>query len=226
MAASKWDVRVRPGGRARSLTRDQVVDAALEVLRSDGLERVSFRTVSARLGVNPMALYTYVSTKEDLLAAMFDSIADMPVALLRDGARPPLERLADFYVAARRLLIEYADLYRMARPTNVVGDWSSGEVLYGLYVEAGFDPLRMGAIADVLLDLAVGSALRTAAWAAAFGEADGAALASQVLPDERWPLTRAALNGFAAVDREDAFRSTVMLLLQAHRPHANSDTRR
>jgi AcrR family transcriptional regulator len=212
----------RVGGRARSLTRDQVVDAALDVLRGESLDRVSFRTVSSRLGVNPMALYTYVATKDDLLAAMFDRIAGMPVALLRDGGRPPLERLADFYVAAQRLLIEYADLYRMARPAHVVGDWSSGEVLYGVYAEAGFDPLRTGAAADALLDLAVGSALRTSAWAAAFGETDGAALASQVLPGEGWPLTRAVLAGFAAADREDSFRRTVLLLLHAHRrqnPH-------
>jgi AcrR family transcriptional regulator len=192
-----------------------VVDAALEVLRDEGLERVSFRAVSARLGVNPMALYTYVATKEDLLAAMFDRIAGMPVELLRDPARPPLERLADFYVAARLLLIEYADLYRMARPAQVVADWSSAETLFGVYAEAGMDPLRAGPLSDALLDLAVGSALRTSAWEAAFGERDGAALAAEAMPGEGWPLTRAAMTGFAATDRAEAFRRTVLTLLEA-----------
>jgi AcrR family transcriptional regulator len=212
------DERVRAGGRARSLTRDQVVDAALEVLRGEGLERVSFRAVAARLGVNPMALYTYVGAKDDLLAAMFDRIANTPVELLRDEARAPLERLADFYVAARRLLIEYADLYRMARPAQVVGDWSSSEVIWGVYAEAGIEPVRAGPVADALLDLAVGSALRTSALHAAFGDVDGAALASQVLPSEGCPLTRAAMTGLTAVDREDGFRRAALLLLEAHLP--------
>lgn len=209
------DQQVRAGGRARSLSRDQVVDAALEVLRDEGLERVSFRAVSARLGVNPMALYTYVGAKDDLLAAMFDRIAGMPVELLRDRTRPPLERLADFYVAARLLLIEYADLYRMARPTHVVGDWSSSETLYGVYAEAGMEPLRAGPVSDALLDLAVGSALRTSAWEAAFGERGGAALTPQALTGEGWPLTRAAMTGVAAADRAEAFRRTVLMLLEA-----------
>jgi AcrR family transcriptional regulator len=66
-----------PRGRARgaqTLTREEIVQAALAVADDEGYEAVSMRNVAARLGVGTMTLYSYVTSKDDLLDLMFDEI--------------------------------------------------------------------------------------------------------------------------------------------------------
>ena len=58
------------GRTAIDLDADEIVDAALVILREQGLDAVSMRTVSAALGVSPVPLYRRVGNKDDLLAAM------------------------------------------------------------------------------------------------------------------------------------------------------------
>ncbi len=58
------------GRTAIDLDADGIVDAALVILREQGLDTVSMRTVSAALGVSPVPLYRRVGNKDDLLAAM------------------------------------------------------------------------------------------------------------------------------------------------------------
>lgn len=62
-------------GRQRSpLNRERVLEAAVALADERGLEAVSMRNLSKRLGVVPMALYKHVADKEDLLAGMVDVV--------------------------------------------------------------------------------------------------------------------------------------------------------
>lgn len=56
------------------LSEDAVVDAALEILKSEGLEAVTMRRVAAALDTGPASLYVYVAGREGLLQAMLDRI--------------------------------------------------------------------------------------------------------------------------------------------------------
>jgi TetR/AcrR family tetracycline transcriptional repressor len=58
------------GRTAIDLDADEIVDAALTILREQGLDAVSMRTVSTALGVSPVPLYRRVGKKDDLLAEM------------------------------------------------------------------------------------------------------------------------------------------------------------
>ena len=58
--------------RAR-LTREQVADAALELLDRDGLEALSMRRLADQLGVGTMTLYGYFRSKDELLDAVVDA---------------------------------------------------------------------------------------------------------------------------------------------------------
>jgi AcrR family transcriptional regulator len=60
---------------------DEIVSAAVDIFREEGLDAVSMRSVSARLGVSPVPLYSRVGNKE----ALVDAIADR---LLADLAPP------------------------------------------------------------------------------------------------------------------------------------------
>ena len=60
------------------VSREKVLDAALELVDAEGLDALSFRRLAARFGVTPMALYQYVESKDALL----DGIGDLVLARL------------------------------------------------------------------------------------------------------------------------------------------------
>ena len=79
---SKADVEVS-GGRSKppALTEDQIVGAALEVIRTEGLDALSMRRLSRELGRSAMAAYWYVADKRellDLIASKLLSRVDLP----------------------------------------------------------------------------------------------------------------------------------------------------
>src|SRR5262245_9087797 len=66
----------RGRGEPAGLTTDQVVDAAVDLLESDGLESFSLRGVARSLGVTPAALYQHVGSRERLLSLVVDRYVD------------------------------------------------------------------------------------------------------------------------------------------------------
>lgn len=66
-----WRVSEKPS--RTGLTVDAIVDAAIEIADSDGLEAVSMRRVADRLGVGAMSLYTHVPGRDELADLMIDS---------------------------------------------------------------------------------------------------------------------------------------------------------
>lgn len=65
---------VRKGPKQR-LRIDDVVDAAIAIADADGLDAVTMRALAARLGVGSMSVYTYVPTRDVLVALMVDRVA-------------------------------------------------------------------------------------------------------------------------------------------------------
>ena len=67
---------VPPAGAARSaeLTRDAVVQVALTLADTDGLDTLTIRRLAHHFGVTPMALYWHVKNKDELLDAMGDAV--------------------------------------------------------------------------------------------------------------------------------------------------------
>lgn len=67
--APEADVRVR-----RTLTRERVVTEALRLIAEEGVEVLTMRTLGARLGVVPGALYRHVRSKEQLQDLIVDGV--------------------------------------------------------------------------------------------------------------------------------------------------------
>lgn len=57
-----------------TISRAQVVAAALDVISHDGYESLTIRGLADRLGVGPMSLYRHVRDKEDLLNEVADEL--------------------------------------------------------------------------------------------------------------------------------------------------------
>jgi AcrR family transcriptional regulator len=72
--AAAWGVRERRHkGPKPGLSLGRIVDAAVRVADTEGLDAVSMGRVAAELGTAPMSLYRHVSAKEELLTLMVDA---------------------------------------------------------------------------------------------------------------------------------------------------------
>ena len=72
--AAAWGVRERPHkGPRPALSLPRIVDAAVRVADTEGLDAVSMGRVAAELGAAPMSLYRHLSSKEELLRLMVDA---------------------------------------------------------------------------------------------------------------------------------------------------------
>lgn len=82
-----WSGLGRPKrGPRHQLTVRRVVEAAMAVAESEGVEALSMRKVAAHLGVGAATLYTYVPDKAALLALMVDEmISQTPLPHTRPG---------------------------------------------------------------------------------------------------------------------------------------------
>ncbi|WP_243655034.1 TetR/AcrR family transcriptional regulator [Nocardia alba] len=60
--------------RADALTKQRIVDAAIEILDADGERALTFRALAARLETGSGAIYWHVENKSDLLVAASDDV--------------------------------------------------------------------------------------------------------------------------------------------------------
>lgn len=76
----------RAKGRPPTLTEDQIVDAALTIIRTDGFAALSMRRLSRELGRSQMAAYSHVADKQELLDLVARrTLEDVEVPSLDDG---------------------------------------------------------------------------------------------------------------------------------------------
>jgi AcrR family transcriptional regulator len=118
------------------LDTDEIVAAAVEILRERGLDAISMRSVATRLGVTPPPVYARIGNKE----ALIDAIADH---LLVDLA-PPLDTDEPWPEYARRWTRELRARLGQASDSRLIL-----EVKRPAYVEASrplIDCMRRGGL--------------------------------------------------------------------------------
>lgn len=62
-------------GPKRGFSVDQIVDTAIAIADSEGMEAVSMRRVARELGAGTMSLYRYIPGKDELLTLMLDRVS-------------------------------------------------------------------------------------------------------------------------------------------------------
>ena len=130
----------RPRG---SLSREQVVEAALALADGEGLEALTMQTLARRLECGVMSLYGYIDRKEDLL----DAIAQRGLRDLRLARPlpPDVEGILGAWGRALRLnLIEHPSvpLIFLSRAVIGPGILRGLEGLLGPLATAGMAPAR------------------------------------------------------------------------------------
>ena len=83
---STWSMHKKVGRprQGESLTRERVVETAIELLDLGGEEGLTFRALSERLATGSGAIYWHIANKSDLLAAACDALVKRAV----DGTIP------------------------------------------------------------------------------------------------------------------------------------------
>lgn len=101
----------RKGGVPRSLTQSQIVEAALELTRVNGLDGLTMNALATRLGVGVMTIYSYYRGRDELLDAMADRAAAELYANHRDSTDQPWDvELRVHYRALRESLRSHPSL--------------------------------------------------------------------------------------------------------------------
>lgn len=91
-----------PTKKRRRLSRERVLDAAIDLARADGLAGVSMPSVSRALGTTPMSLYRHVENKDALVLGMLArATAMIDVPPLRND---PAEEVVAVFEAVHDML--------------------------------------------------------------------------------------------------------------------------
>lgn len=99
-----------------TLNRGRIVQAALDVIDSQGVEGLSMPKLAKRLGVGVMSLYSHVASKDDLLdAAAQQVLASLPEPTGRNWR----ERIRSHFGALRAALLAHPGLGHVLASKNV-----------------------------------------------------------------------------------------------------------
>lgn len=86
----------RTGRRTDALSKERIVEAAIEILDRDGESALTFRALAARLSTGSGAIYWHVADKNDLLTAAADAVISrvMTEGVGDDAPREAIRRIA------------------------------------------------------------------------------------------------------------------------------------
>src|SRR5262249_31337272 len=116
-----------------------IIDAALAIMRDDGLDKVTMRRIAAALDTGPASLYVYVHNTADLHAQLLDALlGPVEVATLTGTWRGPPKALLTRYL---EIPGKHPQIARMAMSTQPSGPnyMALAETTLALLAEGGVE---------------------------------------------------------------------------------------
>jgi AcrR family transcriptional regulator len=147
------------GDRRPALTRERVVAEALTVIAAQGVAALTMRTLAARLGVVPGALYRHVRNKEQLQDLVLDGVlAEVDCTL--DRSLPWTQQLNVLAHRLREVLEGHPGVAGLLQLRDPLGPNSLAvaEAFLGPLQAAGFGERRAGLAFFLLIDYTTGFA--------------------------------------------------------------------
>ena len=203
--------RERPAKPA--LTRQGIIDAALAILRDEGLDKVTMRRIAVALDTGPASLYVYVNNTGDLHAQILDALLG-PLVAAAPASGPWRDRLKALLTSYLRLLGDYPQIARMVMSTQPSGPnyMALAEAVLALLGEGGVSDQAAAWGLDLLLLYPTAIAVEHSAPAPAQQRADeAAALATSIATadETRFPhivrLSEALVSGDPVARTDWAF---------------------
>jgi len=158
--------RGRPGPR-RSLTQDEILDAALSLLDDGGVSAASVRGIAGKVGVAPNAVYTYFPDKAAVVKALVERLlGEVDHGVFADRERPWRQRVESLALELRERLSVHpgAVSLMIGGPMDGPHALALNERLLELLADAGLNPTDAARAAYLLIVYVFGSiALEVAA---------------------------------------------------------------
>jgi TetR/AcrR family tetracycline transcriptional repressor len=112
-------------GPGKNLSRDGIVQTALEFIDRDGAQGLTMRSLAKEFDVVPMALYRYVHGREDLLEAVVALLLervlhDLDDDLATTGWQGYLQALA---TSVRRIAVEHPAAFPLVATRHPAAPW-------------------------------------------------------------------------------------------------------
>jgi AcrR family transcriptional regulator len=199
------------------LSEDVVVDAALAILQSDGLEAVTMRRVAAALDTGPASLYVYVAGREGLLQAMLDRVVATVELEVPDPSRWRAQ-LHSLLVRVRQALAAHPGIAAMtlADPPTTAAVLRLVENLLGILLAGGLSPQDAAWASDIFVLLATAAAreddVRRPRGASDDERREQVANLRRTLaalPPDRFPLIAGHAAEMVAGDGDERFRFAI-----------------
>jgi AcrR family transcriptional regulator len=204
------------------LSEGAVVDAALAILQSEGLEAVTMRRVALALDTGAASLYVYVSGRDGLLQAMLDRIA----ANIQRESPDPSRWRAQVHSLLQRMhqaLVAHPGIaaLTLADPPTTEAVLLLTENLLGILLAGGIDPQDAAWACDLFVLLVTGVASEHDVRRAR-GRSSDDDLREQVgelykifaaLPPDRFPILAAHAEQMVAGDGDERFRFAVDVVI-------------
>ncbi len=196
------------------LSKDAVVDAALAILRAEGLEAVSMRRVAAALDTGAMSLYVYVPGREGLLHAMLDRVV-ATIALEHPDPSHWRAQLHSLLQRMRQALVSHPGIAAMtlASPPTSEAVLLLIENMLGILLVGGLAPQDAAWACDIFVSLVRAVASEDDVRRARGRSVDGLYETFAGLPPDRFPLISAHAAEMVAGDGEERFRFAVDIVV-------------
>ena len=204
------------------LSEDAVVDAALAILQSEGLEAVTMRRVALALDTGAASLYVYVSGRDGLLQAMLDRVA----ATIELESPDPSRWRAQVHSLLQRMhqaLVAHPGIaaLTLADPPTTEAVLLVTENLMGILLAGGIDPQDAAWACDLFVLLVTGVAseddVRRARGHAAtttfVSRSTSSTRPSPAYRPSRFPLLTAHAAQMVAGDSDERFRFAIDVVI-------------
>jgi AcrR family transcriptional regulator len=195
--------------RRPQLTPQRVVEEALAVIAQEGAQALTMRSLAARLGVVPGALYHHVGNKQQLHDLALDGVL-AEVDFTVDPSLPWTEQLKVLAHRLRQVLERHPGIAGILKTRDPLGPHSLAlaEALLSPLQAAGFADRQAGLAFSLLVDYTVGFAVSSPRTSVNEQRVRDAAVRTELheffrsLPPERFPAL-VALGQHVWVDNRD-----------------------
>jgi AcrR family transcriptional regulator len=202
------------------LSEDAVIDAALAILKSDGLEAVTMRRVAAALDTGPASLYVYVPNREGLLRAMLGRVTATIELEAPDPSRWR-DQLHSLLQRTRQALLAHPGIasITLADPPTTEAILRLTENLLGILLAGGLDAQDAAWACDIFVQLVTAAAREDEVRRARGAEGDRRQQADEIyrtfagLPPGRYPLIAAHAAQMVAGDGDERFRFAIDVVI-------------
>jgi AcrR family transcriptional regulator len=141
-----------------SLSKDEILAAALRVADEQGLHRLTIRALAAELGQPPMNIYSHVANKDQLLDELLDSVFAELTALPTDWPDDWVEQARLAMRDLRRVLRTHPGVVPLMITRGALGRNSmrAQDILLGILLRGGLDGATVARAANALVNYTVG----------------------------------------------------------------------